>query len=119
VSADFSDFWEAYPHRNGKKKNRKGADAAFLRAIKAGAMVSDIAKGVEAMRRDPDVMRGYARDPTTWLNQQGWTDEIPQSPQFQAINGGDHDQRNYNTPPHGHTHRPDAALEQIARLAGI
>ena len=51
----------------------------------------------------------------------GWQGIFPEKirPQFKAIKGGDHDQRNYNTPPHGHTHRPDAALEQIARLTGI
>lgn len=92
--ADFADFWDAYPHRNGAKKNRKGGEAAFIKALKAGATVSDIAQGVEDMLRSPDVVRGYARDPTTWLNQRGWTDEV--SPTLSAINGGLNDNRNIN-----------------------
>lgn len=91
LSKHFSDFWEAYPHRNGQKKNRKGAESAFSKAINAGVDVRRISEGVEAMRRAPDVLRGYARDPTTWLNQQGWTDEIPE--QLPFINGGNHDNR--------------------------
>jgi len=76
VHDHFADFWDAYPHRNGAKKNRKGAEAAFSKALKA-ATAEQIAGGVEAMRNAPDVLRGYACDPTTWLNQQGWTDDIP------------------------------------------
>lgn len=91
LSQQFEDFWAAYPHRNGQKKNRKGAVAAFSRAINAGASVAEIAQGVSAMHRAPDVRRGYARDPTTWLNQQGWTDEIPDQPDF--TNGRAHDNR--------------------------
>ncbi len=86
----FQDFWDAYPHRNGKKK-RPDAEKAFSKAIKGGATVEQIAQGVEAMRHDPDVQRGYARDPTTWLNQKGWTDEFDAKQQFKAITGGHND----------------------------
>jgi hypothetical protein len=91
-SGHFSDFWEAYPHRNGNKKNRKGAEAAFSKAIKSGATPQQIAVGVDAMHSADDVRRGYARDPTTWLNQQGWKDEISKQPDFTA--GGNYDPRN-------------------------
>jgi len=76
---DFDEFWAAYPHRNGKKTKRHDAERAFAKAIKAGATVEQIAAGIESMHRDPDVIRGYARDPTSWLNQRGWTDEIPEN----------------------------------------
>lgn len=88
LSQHFQDFWDAYPHRGGKKK-RAAAEMAFSKAIKAGATLQDIATGVEDMRKDPDVQRGYARDPTTWLNQKGWTDEFSEAqPQFKTITGG-------------------------------
>lgn len=29
------------------------------------------------MAQFPDVKRGFARDPATWLNQEGWADEAP------------------------------------------
>ena len=114
---DFADFWDAYPHRNGKKKNRQGAEAAFARAIKAGATIEDIAAGVDAMRRDPDVMRGYARDPTTWLNQRGWTDEIPETP-INGSNYGNVTDRSKQS-PNGPQNRVDPAVANIARIVGI
>lgn len=118
-SQHFADFWEAYPHRNGQKKNRKGAESAFSKAIAAGADVRDISQGVTAMQRAPDVQRGFARDPTTWLNQQGWTDEIPEQTDFK--NGRTHDNRTQNNfgSTSGRGNRPDPALEQIARLTGL
>ena len=71
----FQAFWDAYPHRNGQKKNRKGAEAKFAKAIKSGVSAEQIMAGVRAMMADPDVQRGYARDAATWLNQEGWKDE--------------------------------------------
>lgn len=120
LSQDFADFWEAYPHRNGQKKNRKGAFIAFLKAIKAGVDVAKIAAGVTAMQRAPDVLRGYARDPTTWLHAEGWNDEIPEH--TDSTNGRNHDNRTSNpnfgsSPRQGD--RVDPALEQIARLTGL
>ncbi|WP_216602378.1 hypothetical protein [Ruegeria sp. HKCCD6109] len=89
LSQHFEDFWEAYPHRNGKKTQKGLAKSLFVKAVQSGASVAEIAQGVEAMRRDPDVQRGYGRGPVPWLRQQGWTDEIPdEAPQFTAINGG-------------------------------
>ena len=96
-SQHFNDFWEAFPHRNGKKTQKAKAQAAFKVAIKSGVPVSEIAKGVEAMHRDPDVKRGYGRGPVPWLNQQGWADEIPDTPpQFHTITGGQYGPRNRN-----------------------
>jgi hypothetical protein len=83
---EFQEFWEAYPHRHGAKKNRKGAEAKYLSAVKKGASHSDIMEGVRAMVRFPDVQRGFARDPSAWLHQQGWTDVPPTS--LSVINGG-------------------------------
>lgn len=73
----FDDFWSAYPHRGGVKKNRKGAQAKFNAALKAGTSAEEIMDGVEAMRSLPDVKNGFARDPAVWLHQLGWTDEVP------------------------------------------
>ena len=102
----FPDFWDAYPHRNGAKKNRKGADAAFSKALKI-ATPEQIAAGVEMMRNAPDVLRGFTRDPTTWLNQMGWTDEI------QPSSGYQHDPRNSPASKPG----PNRATENL--MAGF
>lgn len=117
-SKHFQDFWDAFPHRGNKKTKRPDAETAFKKAIKGGATVEQIARGVEDMRRDPDVARGYGRGPVPWLNQKGWTDEIPQDqPQLKAINGGQHGQRNDNS--QNANMAGNAALEQIARLAKL
>lgn len=83
----FQEFWDAYPHRHGQKKNRKGAEAKFKAAIKRGVTADEILAGVAQMQRFPDVQRGYARDPATWLNQQGWTDEPPAQPSLSVVGG--------------------------------
>lgn len=92
VGLDFDRFWSEYPHRGGQKKNRKGAEAKFRLVVKRGVSVDDILAGVSAMRRFPEVQRGFARDPVVWLNQSGWEDEPP-PPGFESIDGGRRDPR--------------------------
>ena len=105
---DFQDFWDAYPHRAGKK-NRAGAEASFKRAIKSGVTVAEIADGVRNMANDPNVQRGYARDPTTWLNQKGWEDEFD-AQAFSAINGGGNVRNN--------NYRHDIGGDRVQRIIG-
>ena len=115
VSQHFADFWDAYPHRNGQKKNRKGAEVAFAKVVKSGVDVAQIAAGVASMRNAPDVLRGFARDPTTWLNQQGWTDEIPEQTSFS--NGSHYDQRTANNSPA--QRRPGSGSGTIDAFAAV
>jgi uncharacterized protein YdaU (DUF1376 family) len=74
VRSRFSEFWDCYPHRDGKR-NRAGAEKAFA---KASRRVSEqtIIDGARAAHGDRRVRDGFARDPTTWLNQEGWADEV-------------------------------------------
>lgn len=102
---EFQAFWDAYPHRNGQKKNRKGAEAKFAAALKRGVTADQIMAGVKAMSQFPDVQRGFARDPVTWLNQQGWTDEPPTAG-LTVINGG----KPYKTDYQG---RPEIGSEMV------
>lgn len=82
----FQAFWAAYPHRPGAKKNRKGALAKWN---KLGVTAEVIMAGVERMKSDPAVKRGYARDAVTWLNQEGWTDEIEaEKPGLRVVHSG-------------------------------
>lgn len=80
----FEEFWSAYPHRNGAKKGKQPALEKYRRAVKAGISEDAIIEGARAAHRHPDVVRGYARDPVTWLNQGGWQDEVGGS----AVNAG-------------------------------
>ncbi|MDF3606308.1 hypothetical protein PE067_09270 [Paracoccus sp. DMF-8] len=89
----FQEFWDAYPHRGGTKRNRSGAEDKYRAAIKAGASQQEIIDGAGRAHTDQRVRDGYARDPTTWLNQQGWKDEIQPQPNFTVINGSAHDRQ--------------------------
>jgi uncharacterized protein YdaU (DUF1376 family) len=75
----FDEFWAAYPHRNGTKKGRASALKSYSRRVRDGVPEQAIIDGAQEAQRHPDVVRGYARDPTTWLNAEGWTDEIGQT----------------------------------------
>jgi uncharacterized protein YdaU (DUF1376 family) len=74
----FDEFWTAYPHRNGTKTGKAKAREIYARRVKDGVPEQTLIDGAQAAHRHPDVIRGYARDPTTWLNAEGWTDEIGQ-----------------------------------------
>ncbi|TNE46888.1 MAG: DUF1376 domain-containing protein [Sphingomonadales bacterium] len=77
----FDEFWNSYPHRDGVKRNRKGAEAKYRAAVKRGVSEQTIIDGAKRSHQDKRVIEGFARDPTTWFNQQGWTDEISTSQQ--------------------------------------
>jgi hypothetical protein len=72
----FDEFWTVYPHRNGAKKGKQMALERYRRAVKAGTPEEAILEGARAAHKHPDVVRGFARDPATWLNQSGWQDEV-------------------------------------------
>lgn len=76
----FDEFWAVYPHRGGVKRNRKGAAQKFALAVKRGVPEQTLIDGAKRYATDRRVVDGYARDPTTWLNQEGWTDEVEPSP---------------------------------------
>lgn len=86
-AARFDEFWAAYPHRGGAKRGRKPAEAKYLAAVKAGASEQDIIDGAKRAAMDRQVRAGFARDPTTWLNQDGWNDEIDVSRENQNGTG--------------------------------
>jgi hypothetical protein len=72
----FAEFWDVYPHRDGRR-NRKGAEDRYHAAVRSGVSEQDIIDGARRAHGDRRVLAGYARDPTTWLNQLGWLDEVP------------------------------------------
>jgi hypothetical protein len=75
--AGFPEFWELYPHRDGAKRKRADAEKVYAKAVRNGVEPATILAGARAAHCQPDVIRGYARDPTTWLNQKGWEDQPP------------------------------------------
>jgi uncharacterized protein YdaU (DUF1376 family) len=110
----FDAFWQTYPHRGGAKKGRKPAVARYAAAIKAGTPPADILAGAERYRSDRQVLSGYAKDPTTWLNQKCWADEVePPQAQIIPITGG----RNAISEPRGRAAFDIAHREYIRRRA--
>ena len=99
----FDEFWETYPHRGGTKKGRKPAFEKYRTAVKRGIPEQTIIDGAKRSVSDPTVKGGFARDPATWLHQEGWTDEIPNSPAM--------------SPAKGQSDR-DAKLARYAKIAG-
>lgn len=72
----FEEFWEAYPHRNGAKKGKALARKKFDAAIRDGTSAAEIIHAAARLHDDAQVLRGFAKDPATWLNGRGWDDEI-------------------------------------------
>lgn len=81
VSGRFDEWWNAYPHRDGKR-GKKPAQAKYDRLVRGGVSEQTLIDGAIRSRGDKRVKDGYARDPLTWLNQAGWEDE-PSAPQDQ------------------------------------
>jgi len=81
----FNEFWQVYPHRGGVKRNRKGAFQKYAAAVKRGISEQEIIDGAKRSVSDRQVIAGYARDPVTWINQEGWTDEISSAIQSDGL----------------------------------
>lgn len=72
----FQDFWDQYPHRGGAKKNRGKCEAKYARHVAAGVSEQEIINGALRYATDRQVLEGYAKNPETWLNNEGWKDDI-------------------------------------------
>jgi hypothetical protein len=68
----FDEFWLVYPRRVGKGAARN----AWAKAVRK-ADPADIIKAAAAYRDWPGRKPDYTAHPTTWLNQERWTDELP------------------------------------------
>lgn len=75
----FDEFWEAYPHRGGVKRDRKTSEQKYDKAVKAGISEQTIIDAAKALHRDKTVISGFARDPKAWLHQEGWTEGIEEA----------------------------------------
>jgi len=70
--ADFNLFYQAYPKRIGRGQAVK----AYDKAVKVGSVLQILngAKAYADASKDTD--KQYIRHPATWLNGQGWLDEL-------------------------------------------
>jgi len=66
-------FWAAWPR--GHRVGRRAAETALQRALKRGVRLDDILAGVERAKASDRWVRGFIKDPSTWLNQDCCYDE--------------------------------------------
>lgn len=85
----FDEFWAVYPHRNGRKAGKAAAAKKWRSARSRGVPQQTMIDGAVRAQQDPQVVRGYARNPETWINQQGWEDEF----QPDLLSGGPRNDR--------------------------
>lgn len=74
VEKNFELFWAAYPNKTAKKK----AHDVWLKLQPTGALFAAITQGLEKAKRSAQWQKDggqYIPHPTTWLNQERWTDE--------------------------------------------
>ena len=70
--SDFNSFWEAYPKKVGK------ADAQKAWQKIKGVSLDEILKAIEQQKQSRQWQdKQYIPNPSTWLNQQRWMDELP------------------------------------------
>lgn len=73
----FETFWKIYPKKTGKKT----AQASFEKALNSGTSASVIIKALQKVvdlrwSKYPEEEKRYIPNPTTWLNQERWNDEV-------------------------------------------
>lgn len=105
----FEEFWNHFPHRNGAKKGKDTAKVKYLAAVKSGVSEEVLVSKAILYASDKQVLDGYGKGPTPWLNQKCWNDDI----EIGVQNNGQRTNTSQGA------ERIDPALEQIARLSGL
>ena len=72
----FEEFWNQYPHRGGAKKGKSLSLSKYIAALKAGATEDEIIRGAMRYGLDRQVVDGFVKNPSNWLRDKGWKDEI-------------------------------------------
>jgi len=85
----FARFWEAYPNKSGKRD----AEKAYIRALRRAEGPDPprtILDGVERAKSSRKWREGFIKNPSTWLNQDCWTDEeTPEANPHERLNPTD------------------------------
>ena len=71
----FQEWWDQFPHRNGRKEKRPEAEKKYKLAVASGVSEQTLIGAAISYASTDDVQRGYGRGPIPWLNQKGWNDE--------------------------------------------
>ena len=79
ASAEFDEFWNEYPKKEGKKPAFKAFTSALSRTS-----FEDILAGVIRYKASDKVNRGYIMLASRWLNEDHWTDYYAPAPDSAA-----------------------------------
>ena len=76
-AAEFEKFWKIYPKKTGKMT----AQASFEKALNSGTSAKRIIDALQLIvnlkwSKFPEDEKRYIPNPTTWLNQERWNDEV-------------------------------------------
>lgn len=83
----FAEFWAAYP----KKVGKKAAQTAWNRLKPDAALFESIMQAVSVAKTSEQWVREggrYIPNPSTWINQGRWDDELPPTGTVHQLNGG-------------------------------
>jgi hypothetical protein len=75
-AARFEEWYRHYPLHKARGEGEK----AYIAAVRAGADPDDLIAGAIRYQRDPKVLRGYIKNPATWLRAKCWLDEPEPEP---------------------------------------
>lgn len=107
LTARFDDFWLAYP-----KKRKKKTAKDIWRRKKLDRLADHLIADVQArMASDEQWKEGYIPDPTTYLNQERWEDELKREDAKPTLDG--------QAAVYGITRQPDEDDESLKRRLGI
>ena len=75
----FDEFWQKYPRKVSKKKSKEIFTRLFKKTKNPDKLFKEIISGLERYKKTDQWNRDNGRfipHPSTWLNQERWTDEV-------------------------------------------
>lgn len=92
----FERFWAAYP----KKVGKRDAVKAWGRLHPDDALLTRMLAAIEQQKQSDQWTRdglAFVPNPSTWLNQERWTDELPKAvPRAKTVAAQQYEQRDYS-----------------------
>lgn len=73
----FARFWSAYPRKVGKQE----AVRRFRKIKPDDSLLATMLSALDAQKQSQQWLKGFIPNPSTWLNQGRWEDEVESKPQ--------------------------------------
>lgn len=79
----FSLFWASYPKKEGKGQAEKSW--AKAKSKKDFPCIDAILEAVDRYKRSEQVVKGFVKNPATWINGKCWLDEVKEATMGQVL----------------------------------